>query len=318
LALGFVTLFLARFFTGVGESSLYPASMSLLAEQLPGAARGRAMGIFGAAAAVGGGAGIIIGGPLAEAAGWRVVFFIYGFVGLLLVPVLMTVRETPRPEPDTREPVLDVVGQLMRDPRLVMVWMSGMLMIASGLGYAIWAPTYFHRYHDMSLSSAGVLFGLAALGGGLIGSVGGGLAADRWRAKRRGGELDVAMWAGLIGGPLAFCAIISESPVVYLTCGLLAPIAIYSYFPPLQVLITEIVPARRLGLAYAINIAFMGGVGPAVGPFLIGAVSDSTGSLRTALLIPAVGMLAASVLIALAARLVRAHPEPDAPPVVAT
>jgi MFS family permease len=55
LATGFGSLFAARFFTGAGEASLYPAAMSLIAERFPVAGRGRAMGIFGAAAAVGAG-----------------------------------------------------------------------------------------------------------------------------------------------------------------------------------------------------------------------------------------------------------------------
>jgi len=50
LATGFGSLFAARFFTGAGEASLYPATMSLIAERFPVTRRGRAMGIFGAAA----------------------------------------------------------------------------------------------------------------------------------------------------------------------------------------------------------------------------------------------------------------------------
>jgi MFS family permease len=307
LALGFATLFLARFFTGAGESSLYPASMSLIAELFPAQGRGRAMGIFGAAAAFGGGLGIIVGGPLAEAAGWRTVFFVYGSVGLLLAPLVMTVRERPRPRPSHGEPFGAVVGALIRDPRLLAVWASGMLMIASGLGYATWAPTFFHREHDMTLSQAGALFGVAALGGGLIGSVFGGFAADRWRTRRIAGELDVSRWAAFVGAPLAAVAVLTDVPLLYVVCGALAPIAIYAYFPPLQVMITEIVPARQLGVAYAINIVFMGGLGPALGPYLVGAISDATGSLRTAMLLPVFGMLLAGSLIARAGRVVRAQ-----------
>src|SRR5690606_23887846 len=50
LATGFWTLFAARFFTGIGEASLYPCAMSLIADTIPPDRRGRAIGIVGASA----------------------------------------------------------------------------------------------------------------------------------------------------------------------------------------------------------------------------------------------------------------------------
>ena len=97
LAEGFGSLFAARFFTGVGEASLYPCALSLLAERFSADTKGRAMGIFAAASAAGGGLGVAIGGSLATAVGWRTVFFLYGAVGLLLLPLLFTLGEQPRP-----------------------------------------------------------------------------------------------------------------------------------------------------------------------------------------------------------------------------
>src|SRR5512139_900367 len=64
LATNFWSLFFARFFTGIGEASLYPCALSLIAERFPAQRRGSALGIFGAAAAIGGGLGVGIGGRL--------------------------------------------------------------------------------------------------------------------------------------------------------------------------------------------------------------------------------------------------------------
>ena len=80
------------------------------------------------------------------------------------------------------------------------------------------------------------------------------------------------------------------------------------FFPALQTMIVEIVPPHQHGLAYAVNILFVGGIGYALGPFLVGWVSDRTGDLGTAALLPVTGMVLASVLIALAGRIVRADP----------
>jgi fucose permease len=56
-----------------------------------------------------------------------------------------------------------------------------------------------------------------------------------------------------------------------------------------------------------VHMLFLAGVGAAVGPLLIGWVSDLTGSLRVAMLVPMVATLAAAVGLWIAERVVRAH-----------
>jgi MFS family permease len=45
-ATGFWSLFAARFFTGIGEASLYPCALSLIGERFGPGERGKALGIF--------------------------------------------------------------------------------------------------------------------------------------------------------------------------------------------------------------------------------------------------------------------------------
>jgi MFS family permease len=304
-ARGFSSLFAARFFTGIGEASLYPAAMSLIGERFPAAARGRAMGIFGAASAVGGGLGIGLGGPLSEMLGWRQVFFLYGGLGLLLVPLVMSVAERRRPRPSGADAdTLGVLGELVMDRRLLLLWMSGMIMIASGIGYATWVPSYFVRFRAMDVSQAGLFFGLAMLVGGVGGAVLGGTLADRCRRSGRGSELDVSIVTAALGAPLAALTLVAQWDPLFMAAGVLAPMAIFAYFPPIQAVIIDIVPPRRHGIAYAINILFLGGVGTALGPFLIGWVSDATGSLRSAMALPVIGMVLAALLMETAKRAV--------------
>ncbi len=306
LATGFTSLFAARFFTGIGEASLYPAAMSLLAERFAVASRGRAMGIFGAAAAVGGGLGIGLGGLLADALGWRRVFFTYGAVGLLLVPLALSVPERRRPPPvgeDAR--TLEVLLRLIRDRRLLAIWLAGLLMMASGMGYSTWAPSYFVRVRGMEVHSAGLFFGIAVMIGGMGGAVLGGLFADRCRRRRFAGELDVPVVAAALAVPLATAVLVVTWPPAFLAAGILAPMAIFAYFPAIQTVVVELVPPRQHGIAYAVNILFLAGVGSALGPFLVGWVSDRTQSLTWAMAVPVVGMTLASLVMAAAARLIR-------------
>jgi fucose permease len=74
-----------------------------------------------------------------------------------------------------------------------------------------------------------------------------------------------------------------------------------------------LVPPERHGMASALNVFFMGGIGSAVGPFVVGYVSDATGSLHTALTVPVLAQVAAALLFALGARITRARARPLAP-----
>ena len=307
LATSFGSLFAARLFTGAGEASLYPAAMSLVAERFPVAGRGRGMGIFGAAAAVGGGLGVGLGGYLAETVGWRNVFFLYGGAGLLLVPLVMSIPEARREADDQipSEPAGRVLGELIRDRRLLMVWTAGLVMMAGAFGYGSWAPSFFVRARGLDVTEAGYFFGVASLAGGVVGGVLGGTFADRFRRRRLAGELSLSALAAIVAVPLVGIVLASTSMPVLLVAGVVGPVAIYAFFPPLQTVITELVPQRRLGLAYAVNILFLAGIGQGLGPVAVGWVSDATGSLVAGLATTVVAMGAASVLALAAGHVVR-------------
>ncbi|MFJ9842483.1 DHA2 family efflux MFS transporter permease subunit [Kitasatospora sp. NPDC101155] len=70
-------LILARAVQGVGAAVLAPAALAVLTlTQREGRERTRALGVYAAVSAVGGGAGVLIGGLLAEYAGWRWVMLV--------------------------------------------------------------------------------------------------------------------------------------------------------------------------------------------------------------------------------------------------
>ncbi len=313
----FTTLFWARFFTGVGEASLFPCALSLIGERFPPAARGKALGIFGMSSAIGAGLGVGLGGWLAEVLGWRQVFLIYGAAGLLVLPLVLSVPEARRTASTGRgEPPLQVLRELLADPRLLLMWIAGCVAIASALGFAAWVPSYLVRDRGVDVGTAGAIFGIGALVGGIGGSLLGGFLADRRGRVRFLGEFDVAIAGALVATPLTLLTINSPSPWVYVPAGLVGLVAIYAFFPPLQAVLVTLVPKHRHGLASSLNVFFLGGIGSALGPFVVGYTSDLTGSLHTAVSLPVIGLLVAAAIIATAGRFARrvpAAPEALAP-----
>ncbi len=305
-ASGFGTLFWARFFTGIGEASLFPCAISLIGERFPPERRGQALGIFAMSAAIGAGLGVGLGGRLAEVLGWREVFLIYGGTGLLLLPLVLSLPEAARVRtPAQRELPTKVLRELLADPRLLSMWIGGLVAIASALGFAAWAPSYFVRERGLGVTEAGALFGIGALVGGIGGSLLGGMLADRRRLVRVAGGLDVSWGSALLAAPLVMITINVDSPWIFAPVGFVSLIAIYAIFPALQTVMLSLVPKERHGLASALNVFFLGGIGSALGPFVIGVASDRFGSLHTALVVPMLGLVLAALLIARAGRLAR-------------
>ena len=108
---------------GLSAALLAPAALSLLTTTFAeGRERNRALGLFGAATAVGFVAGQILGGVLTDAAGWRSIFIINVPVGILAA-VGGRVIPADRGAPARRVPDI-----------------SGAVLITAAMALAVWAP----------------------------------------------------------------------------------------------------------------------------------------------------------------------------------
>lgn len=86
-------LVVSRVAQGLGAAIVAPSALSSLTAAFPeGGGRGRALGVWTAAAAGGGATGWVLGGVLAGGLGWEWVFFVnvpVGVLGLVLTPLLV-------------------------------------------------------------------------------------------------------------------------------------------------------------------------------------------------------------------------------------
>src|SRR5919107_4367171 len=102
-------LVLARFIQGVGAAALVPASLSILtAVFAEGGERNRAIGIYGAMAALGFVIGMVGGGIITEFLGWRCVLFVNAPVAL--AALVAAPAAIPESRDETAKRTLDVPG----------------------------------------------------------------------------------------------------------------------------------------------------------------------------------------------------------------
>jgi EmrB/QacA subfamily drug resistance transporter len=105
-------LIVARCVQGAGAAALVPASLSLVTTTFAGGEeRNRALGVYGAMAALGFVVGMVLGGLLTEFLGWRWVFFVGVPVALAVLSLAPAAVPESRDEGASR--VLDVPGAAM-------------------------------------------------------------------------------------------------------------------------------------------------------------------------------------------------------------
>jgi EmrB/QacA subfamily drug resistance transporter len=106
-----VVLIAARAAQGLGGAVIAPASLSILTTTFAeGAARNRAVGVWGAMGAAGGSAGVLLGGILTDLLGWRWILFINVPIGIAAaVLASRLIAEGRNPE---QERSFDLTGAL--------------------------------------------------------------------------------------------------------------------------------------------------------------------------------------------------------------
>jgi MFS family permease len=282
LATGFWSLFFARTGVGVGEGCSGPASQSLIADYFRRHELARAMGFLTVGSTMGTVTGLMAGGLLAEAFGWRWAFVLMGLPGLLIGAVLyLTVREPQRGRyalPGARiaqQPMRETIAVLLANRVYLGIVMGFGVQIMIGYAMAFWMAPIMIRQFAVSTGDVAIYLGLAFLISGLPGPILGGFATDwltrrdeRWRAWYPG-------LASLLCAAPLWLSINAQSLGQFLVLFSLAyGIFVSSQAPILSGIQAAVDPAQR-GFAVAFALFINNLLGQAIGLGLIGWLSDS-------------------------------------------
>lgn len=242
-------LFVARIGVGVGEATLAPAAYSMIADYVPPARRGRALGLFSMGIYFGIGVAIMVTGLVVQAVGsmpvmhwpvigevrgWQVAFLILGPPGMLVSLWLLTVREPVRREADaatTDVRYADVWRRIREHAGFYANLIFGVSMLTLTFNaVAFWIPAHLLRVHELSPLQVAFSYGPIMFVAGSLGILAGGVLADRWRsAGRADAELQVVLYGALALGPLVIAAFQLRDAT--LAIALLAPLLFVTSFP---------------------------------------------------------------------------------------
>ncbi len=207
-------LVICRALEGFGEAFYFPASMALVSDYHGRDTRSRAMAIHQSSVYAGTIAGGSVAGVMADHFGWRSSFYLFGWFGVALGVILFFMLKEPRRGQaeeqdapanahatlDLRQPnVLASIWEILKTPmvRILILVFVGANFVA--MIFLTWMPTYLKRQFGMSLSMSGVSATIYLQIASVLGVITGGILADRWAKKHRGGRM-MAQAVGLFAG----------------------------------------------------------------------------------------------------------------------
>ena len=330
LARNFTDMLLARIGVGVGEAGCTPAAHSLITDYVPREKRASALAFYQLGTPLGALAGLVLGGIVLSVLDWRWAFFLAGAPGIVLAIILFLALKEPRNLTDTRDTSATSPG--WKEAILTLMSKKGFwcICLASAcvgfvyFGQSAFLGSLYFRTHGEALADFATQAGMPpsaflgiALGViiGVCGGVGtllGGRLADQMTNQGVAGYLTVAAASTAIAAPMYVAAPLAPNMALSLTLIGFAMFSQSMSYAPTYAAIQTIAPPQMRGMAVAIQILFVNGIGLAFGPLivglmsdLLGAISGATWSLRISMALATTPAVLAAILFVLGRRFIK-------------
>ena len=303
----YAQLFAARAVVGAGETGYGSVGAALISTLFPKRLRGALLGAFFAAASLGSVLGVVLGGAIAAKWGWKAAFGVVGVPGLVLALLYLLVRDyktvdlTPKLDAVTHSAMgtlKHIFGTLAKTRTLLWVCVGAAMQLIVVSAVWSWLPSYLNRFHGMAPDVASKQAALVVLVGAL-GSVFWGYIVDRIalrQARNKLTSLAVLCVVTLVVFLVAFSD--SQSGPSQLKLVLLGGFFMTCTVGVVSGIVIDVIHPGVRSTGSAVLSLFQNLFGLAVGPFLVGVLSDMWGLQQAMSVVPAFSVLAAVFFIA--------------------
>ncbi len=302
-------LFISRAGVGAAEAALAPAAFSLIADYFTRDRLPRALGLFAIGPYLGGGFALILGGLVIGSAAylagrfpflagftpWQLTFVLVGLAGVPLGLALFGLREPPRQviasmtADDRRYSLRHALGFMWTRRNFYLRFFGSMAFtVVVFYSFPAWIPTILIRGYGMNARNVGVTYGSIVLVMGTLGVlVGPQLEAFLRRRGRESAVIDCIFIAAVCLVPLCIALMMVHSYQATLAVAALATF-FYSMPQPIAATALQVVTPNRIrGIAAAIYVIIVSGIGLGVAPTVVALVTDyvlaDTSRVRTSL-----------------------------------
>ncbi|HEX4874228.1 MAG TPA: MFS transporter [Sphingorhabdus sp.] len=281
MAQNFFQLLLARIGVGVGEAGCTPAAHSLIADLAPPEKRASAISFYSLGIPIGSLLGMLIGGLVADAYGWRAAFLVAGLPGIALALIVFLVLRDPRmsaqmqaAQPKPAISTAEAFKEIVASRAFIMLAIGGAMAAFLSYGKATWTTIFFQRTHELTPGEVGFWFGIGGGIAGIIGTWAGGWFADKYGKENRRHVLTAPAVGMLIAIPIAISAYWVEN-WWYALILIMTPTFLNSmYVGPAYSCAQGLVPLRARAMASAVLLFAQNLIGLGLGPLFFGMLSD--------------------------------------------
>ncbi len=297
-ATSFATMGLARLGVGFGEAGCNPCAHSLIADITPPERRGSALAFYCLGVPIGTIFGMILGGAIADAYGWRMAFMVAGAPGLILAAVIALTVKEPRarlaaqiaaPLATLAQPDVgfrQTLTELRAKRTFWLIAIAAGLLAFVGYGHGSFSIPFFLRVHGAEVTALARGFGLGPLvflgfcgaattgGGALIGTLLGGWLADRATARDKRAYMSLPAIASLASVPFIYFIYTVKSPVLALSLGLFPALLQTLWYGPVYATVQSVVSPKSRATTAAIMLFMVNMIGLGMGPMAVGALND--------------------------------------------
>lgn len=276
-----VQLFLSRVGVGFGEAGASPPAHSLVASYYDEKHHGKAASILMFASFAGGVIGLVIGGQIMVAYGWRVSLLAMGIPGVILAGIVYLTLHEPRKEPrrprfkelfdaNTRQ----YLRALFAKPsyRHLFIGFAVVAFFSQGIG-AFMVP-YFLRSHGLDEAEVGALWGGAFVLSAIVGTILALILVDRLSKRNVSWLLRLPAVCGLLAWPFYVMVFIADSPSQAVVFGFVGNTLMAIMQPAAMAAVYGVIEDQARGLAIALLGLSSNLIGLGLGPVMVGVVSD--------------------------------------------
>eukprot|EP00904_Undaria_pinnatifida_P006872 jgi/Undpi1/3314/HiC_scaffold_15.g06688.m1 len=324
LSSNFVQLLLSQILLGMAESSLVPASFSLIADYFPAESLAQANGIIVAGVYLGNGLSSL-SIVMAEEFGWRATAYSVATIGFVLaLIVLFTVKESVRApaatltytagrnqgEPDAdgdrNLTVRQSLSHFLGEPLFILMIFGGMFRFMGGSIVVSYLPDFYSQMYPDYNTIYSYLNASVVSFGGALSSYLGGLAADRWeKAGEKRARMYIAAIGALLGTPAFFLVIVVPSFYASMFFLLVEFLFAECWHGPVLSVLQKHLPPRARGVGFGCYSLFTMSAGSLMS-YAIGLVLEdytSDYAIKVTLILSVCGTYLASAIFHLLASL---------------
>ena len=290
----FSQLIFYRIGVGVGEAGCTPPAHSLIVDYMPKEKRASALAFYSMGTPIGGLLGLVMGGLVADAYGWRAAFLVAGVPGLLFAGLAFFTLKEPRKVMAQHAAGVatasatfgQTMAYLTKRKTFWFIAFAAAIKAFIGYGHAPFTASFFLRNHTAEIAGLADDFGLKSVGflglalglisgtAGAIGSWTGGWIADKYGKADLRAYMVAPAIASLVTIPIYIIAVSIDSGAIALFILAINAFLGTLWYGPVYGTGQSVVPPHMRATAAAILLFIINLIGLGLGPLGVGLLSD--------------------------------------------